>query len=146
IVLLWQLPLLARQELTPADAPSSDSQPVAATPTAAEEKEELIYFGQAKDLPTAAGQVWSVALSPEGKTLAVASGMGDKPGAVTIWDVPTKSIRAIVHEKLGVRSVAFSPDGKMLATADYMNKTAKLCDPADGKVLRTLDGHTDGVN
>ncbi len=144
-VLLPLMPVLARQEAKPADAPKTETQQ-SATTSAAEEEEESIYFGQAKDLPAAAGQVWAVALAPDGHTLAVASGMADKPGALTIWDVPTKTIRAVVHEKLGVRGVAFSPDGQLLATADYFDKTAKLRDPRTGKVIRTLEGHKDGVN
>src|SRR5262245_1146573 len=79
-------------------------------------EEESSYFGPARELPTAAGQVWSVALSPDGKTLAVASGMPDKPGALSIWDVPAKNIRARVYDQLGIRAVHFSPDGKTLAT------------------------------
>jgi ABC-type Fe3+-hydroxamate transport system substrate-binding protein len=45
-----------------------------------------------------------------GKTLAVATGMPDKPGALTLWDVPTKTVRVVIHEKLGIRGVAFSPE------------------------------------
>src|SRR6266850_2434276 len=99
--------VLARDEPDPADAKKLDSQTAARTLAAGGEEEESIYFGQPKDLPIASGQVWSVALSSDGKTLAVASGMPDKPGALTLWDVPNKTIRAVVHEKLGVRGVAF---------------------------------------
>ena len=85
------------------------SQATATDDAGARAEEESIYFSQAKDLPIAAGQVWSVAVSPDGNTLAVGSGMPDKPGALALWDVSAKTIRAVVHEKLGIRSVAFAP-------------------------------------
>ena len=40
--------------------------------------------------------------------------------------------------------VAFSPDGRLLATASE-DKTARLWDPATGKHLRALTGHTGPV-
>ena len=40
--------------------------------------------------------------------------------------------------------MAFSPDGRLLATASE-DKTARLWDPATGKNLRTLTGHTNAV-
>src|SRR5437762_1036536 len=64
------------------DSPQPDSQAVAAQASSDAAEEESVYFGQAKELPTAAGQVWSVAGSPDGHTLAVVSGMPDKPSAL----------------------------------------------------------------
>jgi WD40 repeat protein len=43
-----------------------------------------------------------------------------------------------------VISVAYSPDGELLATGSA-DKTVKLWEPATGKLLATLEGHTDGV-
>src|SRR5262249_5889662 len=101
------------QPLLPAGA-SEPPDPLASKATATGDpgvpaEEESIYFSPARDLPIAAGQVWSIAVSPDGNTLAVGSGMPDKPGGLALWDVPTKTIRAVVHEKLGIHSVAFSP-------------------------------------
>ncbi len=41
-------------------------------------------------------------------------------------------------------SVAFDPTGQTLASGSDDN-TVKLWDPASGKLLRTLEGHTDAV-
>jgi WD40 repeat protein/beta-lactamase regulating signal transducer with metallopeptidase domain len=92
-----------------------------------------------------AGEVWSVALSPDGKTLAVVSGLGDKPGALTLWDTATGKALATVHERHGLRWVTFSPDGKLLATADFLDGTAKLRDAASGKVVAVFRGHVGAV-
>src|SRR4051794_21554822 len=125
IVFAFLLQALLPVRANDAAGPSA-SQATATDNAGARAEEEPIYFSQAKDLPIAAGQVWSVAVSPDGSTLAVGSGMPDKPGALALWDASTKRIRAVVHEKLGIRSVAFSPDGKILATADSDSKTARL--------------------
>jgi WD40 repeat protein len=41
--------------------------------------------------------------------------------------------------------VAFSPDGRLLASGSY-DETIKLWEVASGSHVRTLSGHTDGVN
>jgi WD40 repeat protein len=82
--------------------------------------------------------VQSVAFSPDGKTLASAS--GDR--SIKLWDVATGKEQATLKGHTGsVRSVAFSSDSKTLASASY-DKTVKLWDVATGKERATLKGHT----
>src|SRR5947209_4969541 len=60
------------------------------------------------------GRVFSVAFSPDGKTLAA----GGWDGSIRLWDVATsKELRQFVGHKGWVKSVAFSPDGRTLISA-----------------------------
>src|SRR5271165_6057968 len=59
------------------------------------------------------GFVFSVACSPDGKTLV--SGSGDQ--TIKLWDMATGKERSTLKGHMwGVWSVAFSPDGKRLAS------------------------------
>jgi WD40 repeat protein len=84
-------------------------------------------------------QVWNMALSPDGKTLATASG---GVGMVKLWDVASgKELRTLSQPPLA-RGLAFSPDGKLLAAGSF-NGTIKLWSTANGKELAALEGHKD---
>jgi hypothetical protein len=74
--------------------------------------------------------VWSVAFSPDGKTLV--SGCYDD--TVKIWDIATgKELRTFT----GMIAV-FSPNGKTIVTMSK-DKPIKLWDVTSGQVIRTLD-------
>lgn len=112
--------------------------------------------------------VYSLAFSPDGKTLAVGTGQGSAHGSphrlkgtVQLWDVNTGDLKTTLkptHRVAWVEAVAFSPDGRTLATAatriegDLLHVGwqlacgAELWDVATGKERAFLKGHQDGVN
>src|SRR5271166_4578894 len=81
-------------------------------------------------------QVRSIAISPDGRSLA--SGSGDN--TIRLWDLPSgKELHRLEGHTGIVSSVAFAPDGRSLASGSY-DKTVRLWDSATGKELRRLDG------
>ena len=85
--------------------------------------------------------VWSVAYSPDGKTLAVADGPLDTPGTVTLWDVATRKVKATLdgHER-GVATVVFSPDGTTARLGRLGRHDPDLGRPRPARPRHVLDG------
>ncbi|MEG4005324.1 AAA-like domain-containing protein [Microcoleus sp. Pol1C5] len=83
----------------------------------------------------------SVALSPDGKTLASAS----SDNTIKLWHLESqKPIATLTGHSNSVNSVAFSPDGKTLASASSDN-TIKLWHLESQKPIATLTGHSNSV-
>ncbi|MDH6123064.1 tRNA A-37 threonylcarbamoyl transferase component Bud32/uncharacterized protein with WD repeat [Kitasatospora sp. GAS204A] len=82
--------------------------------------------------------VYAVAFSPDGKTLAAG---GD--GSLRLWDVGAKSSIATLGGDT-VKSVAFSPDGKTLASS--LDNGVRLWDVASKSSVADLQGHTSYVH
>ncbi len=83
--------------------------------------------------------VYDVSFSPDGGTIASAS--GDK--TVKLWDREGKLLKTLNGHEDAVNRVSFSPDGGTIASASD-DQTVKLWSP-DGTLLTTLPGHQDKV-
>jgi WD40 repeat protein len=97
-------------------------------------------------LPTAApkileghsSNVKAMVFSPDGKTLASAS--GDK--TIRLWNGQSGAALVTLKGHLDyVQTVVFSPDGKTLASASS-DKTIRLWDSQSGAALKTHEGHS----
>lgn len=83
-----------------------------------------------------------MAVSPDGKVLAVAT--GDKVIRLIDWKSGQPRPPLEGHSDF-IGALAFSADGAVLASAG-VDKTIKLWDVAASKEKATLTGHTDGIN
>ncbi len=98
-----------------------------------------------------ADPVSAIALSQDGKRLAVATGAPSQHAELHLAAMPPhasptelKAERSFpVHADL-VHAVAFAPDGRLLATAGY-DRLVKLWNADNGAELRTLKDHSDAV-
>lgn len=78
--------------------------------------------------------IYSIAVSPDGKTLATGSYDQD----IKLWDAETgKEIRTLHGHNGAVFGLAFRPDGKILASASA-DRTVKLWNAAKGERTDTL--------
>src|SRR5258705_8812758 len=89
--------------------------------------------------------IWSLAFAPDGRHLVTGHS-----SAVGIWDVAAR--RELAHDEAlapTVGTVAFAPDGKLIATGEHGRDAENLVvlrAGATGKVVKTLRGHTAGLN
>jgi YVTN family beta-propeller protein len=88
-----------------------------------------------------AGDVRSVAFSPDGDSIVTAS----YDGTARLWNVATgEEVRRFQGHTGGVVDVAFSPDGEQVLTGSF-DGTARLWNVVTGEEVRQFQGHTDGV-
>ncbi len=92
------------------------------------------------------GTVYSVAYSPDGRTIA--TGSGDT--TIRIWDVNTEAhlrtiqIRTPTGLRVGVRSIAYSPDSQTIV-AGAADGSVHLWNVKTGERIRSLIGHSNSV-
>ncbi|MEH2377943.1 MAG: serine/threonine-protein kinase [Nostoc sp.] len=86
--------------------------------------------------------VLSVAISPDGKTIASSGG----DSTIKLWNLATgKQISSLKGHSQQVNVVAISPDGKTLVSGSDDN-TIKIWNLATRRLIRTLQGHSDSVH
>ena len=91
-------------------------------------------------------RVLALDFSPDGGLLATGGGEPSRSGEIKMWEVGKgllgRSLPSLHSDT--VFSVRFSPDGGKLATASA-DKFLKVTNVADGKLLRSYEGHTQHV-
>ncbi|NET41691.1 WD40 repeat domain-containing protein [Okeania sp. SIO2B3] len=87
------------------------------------------------------GWVYTVAITPDGQTLA----SGGYGGVIKIWDLNNNQLLHTINAHAdAIESIAISPDGKILASGSWDNRI-KLWDLTNGTLIRTIAGHIDDV-
>lgn len=86
--------------------------------------------------------IWSLAMSPDGRFLAVGAGW---EGSLSIWDAKDmKELRMIAAHKGRTGALTFSSDGKTIVSG-CQDGLVRLWDTETGKLLHSLKGHTKDV-
>lgn len=93
--------------------------------------------------------IMGLALSPDGKHIATASGdetRPTRPGPIKLYDRATgELIKTLEAHQRVATTVAFSPDGKQLASGGF-DGVIKLHKLDDGTMLGAYDGHERPIN
>ena len=91
------------------------------------------------------GKVNQIRLSPDGRSLVVASGVAGVAGEIVVLNVDSGELQQRLqgHADSAYCATA-SADGKWIASGSY-DKTVLLWDRASGKVARALNGHNGAI-
>jgi WD40 repeat protein len=87
--------------------------------------------------------VWSVAISKDGKFVAGGAGQWDEPGEIGVWDFKSRKPLQRFAETRGIASVALTTDGKLLAVGGWTGGV-KVYDWAANKIFAEFE--VDGVS
>lgn len=92
------------------------------------------------------GRVNALDFSPDGKLLATGSGDPSRSGQLKIWNVADGTLAQDIKNAHSdtVLGVDFSPDGKLLVSG-AADKFVKVWNPAEGKLVKSFEGHTHQV-
>ncbi len=98
------------------------------------------------DSQTFADRVIALAFSHDGKLLASGGGEPSRSGEVKLWEVATGKLVRFLNDAHSdtVFGLEFSPDDAVLATCSA-DKFVKLHSVADGKWIKSFEGHTHHV-
>jgi WD40 repeat protein len=93
-----------------------------------------------------ADRVTALDFSPDGTTLAAGSGEPSRSGEIKLFDVASGEEKLALKDPHSdtVNCLAFSPDGKQVASC-AADRFIKLWNVADGKFIRSFEGHTHHV-
>lgn len=98
------------------------------------------------------GPVWAIAISQDGKTAVTGSGgWTDAPSikphgfGALVWNLDSGNHRELKGHQHWVQSVAIAGDGRRAVTGSW-DKSVRLFDLADAKLIREFKGHTEMVN
>ncbi len=91
-------------------------------------------------------RVTALDFSPDGKTLATGGGEPSRSGEIKLWDIATGNLTLAFKEPHSdtVFALDFAPDGKQIASCGA-DRFVKLFTVADGKFVRSFEGHTHHV-
>lgn len=126
---IWLTPVL----------PNRKSEPKSAQRTSADSPgSPHLALSLRSTLSNHVNQVWAVAFSPKGDSLAT----GGLEKDVILWDVAREvELRKLRGHADSIRGIVFARDGSIVATASK-DKTIKLWNFDNGTEIRTLAGHT----
>ncbi len=96
--------------------------------------------------PPFTDRVTALAFSPDGSLLATGDGEPSRSGHLKVWKVADRSLLWAVDDAHSdtLSDIQFSYDGKYIATAGT-DKFVRLFSARDGKLVRSLEGHTGHV-
>jgi WD40 repeat protein/beta-lactamase regulating signal transducer with metallopeptidase domain len=93
--------------------------------------------------PAGLTHIQALALSPDGKTLALSGTLYAKNDqgkqAVLLWDLTKQEPRLVLDlGKAGATYMDFAPDGRRLATLGFQDAVLRVWDPRDGQLRETI--------